>query len=70
MSGPAAARRWESVQLPPDDRGRRLWAVLDHRTGLWDAAEDGQIHLFAIRHTAEAHSAQLRYLNESTVAAG
>ncbi|WP_371502539.1 hypothetical protein OG871_35855 [Kitasatospora sp. NBC_00374] len=67
MSDTAPVRRWESVQLPPDDRGRRLWAVLDHRTGLWNAAEDGQILLFAIRRTADSHTAQLRYVNETAI---
>ncbi|MEU9128681.1 hypothetical protein AB0D08_11305 [Kitasatospora sp. NPDC048540] len=54
------AERFIPLRLPPDDRGRELWAVLDLRTRLWSAGTDGEVHLFALEHVARGHAVQLR----------
>ncbi|MFB7668899.1 hypothetical protein ACFC1R_34110 [Kitasatospora sp. NPDC056138] len=55
------SERYELVQLPPDDRGRELWAVSDTVSGGLVLSE-GKPWTFAIRDTAVGWIQRQKYI--------
>lgn len=62
--------RYEPRKLPPDDNGRVLWGVYDHRARTWVHCHDeageptGQPLWFPMQYSAESWCRNQRYLNE------
>ncbi|MGK4579808.1 hypothetical protein [Kitasatospora sp. HPMI-4] len=52
---------YELVRLPPDDRGRQLWAVRNTATGTF-VENNGERETFAIRDTARGWIQRQRYI--------
>lgn len=60
MIGPPP--RYEVVQLPPDDRGREPWAVVDWATEQWVEA-GGEVDTYTMKDGARGLLRRLRYLD-------
>ncbi|WP_457033726.1 hypothetical protein [Kitasatospora sp. P5_F3] len=58
--------RYEVAQLPPDDRGRQPWAVIDWTAGRWVEA-GGEVDIYPIKDGARACIRRLRYLNAAGI---
>ncbi|MFJ8043702.1 hypothetical protein ACIRBX_24700 [Kitasatospora sp. NPDC096147] len=66
--GGLPAVRWAAVCLPPDEVGRRPWAVWDRLTDRWiSSGPHGEVDLYFDRHGAQSCIRRLRYLAEAGI---
>lgn len=67
MIGPPP--RYEILELPPDSRGRKQWAVVDWATNRWVEA-GGEVDIYYAADLAQGVVRRLRYLDNVGISHG